>query len=168
MSLPPALRARDIPAVTLPTSPLAARARNWTLNGNGLTRTAQSIEQIKIERVLQIFTWLSMSAGTSAKPTKKVTKKVLKRGKRAAPPPAEFKSTTAPPLSVRPHSLRVEARLQPFFAKLIVQLALLWVAQDVMSKGQFLEPLFGVLVARVDIWVVLTSEPTVSFFDLLG
>src|SRR4029450_8657119 len=50
--------------------------------------------------------------------------------------------------------------------ELSVQLALLWIAEDVVRLGDLFEALFGSLVPRVDVGVVLASPLTVALLDL--
>jgi hypothetical protein len=133
------------------------------------TDATHGFKEIEVKGVFQIFPWLD--TGFSASTTKipeEVTKQIFKPKRRTVPTVAERESPTATPLFVGAHFLGIEPRLKPLFAKLVIEFASLLVAQHIVRKRDFLEPLFSFFIARIDVRVILTSKFPVGFFDILS
>ena len=71
------------------------------------------------------------------------------------------------PLLIGPRLFCVESGSQPCRAELVVELALLRIAEDVVGVGDILEFILGFLVARVDIRMILAREFAVCLANLL-
>ena len=68
------------------------------------------------------------------------------------------------------HSIEVVAgrTAESFMAKLIVLAATIWVRQDLVCFGAFLEGLFGFFVSRITVRVELHCETAIRPFDLIA
>ena len=52
--------------------------------------------------------------------------------------------------------------------ELVIALALLGIAEYIVCLGKLLELLFGFLVPRVLVWVILYGELTIGLLQLIG
>jgi hypothetical protein len=71
-------------------------------------------------------------------------------------------------LLVHPHVLRVEPGTEPCLAEFVVELAFLWIAQHIVSEGDFFEPLFSLFLARINVRMILPGQLAIGFFEVVG
>src|SRR5439155_26002197 len=83
-------------------------------------------------------------------------------------PEREALNTDPPTSPARPRSPHAGESRGGHLPDLVVLLALVFVTQDVVGRGDLLEPLLGLLVPCVGVRVVLLGEPSVGLLDLRG
>src|SRR5690606_6072194 len=107
-----------------------------------------------------------------ASTSEQVTKQIAEPGDSAAKQIFEVLRLTLPETHatrcrapVSASCIGIEALAQPVLSELVVQLALLGVAQDLVGAVDRLEPGFGSLVPRVLVRMQLRREASVSLLD---
>jgi hypothetical protein len=150
-------------------------------------RAANGLPEAHVQCVLEVGAALRLRGVLLASASEKLPEQIVKAAAKTGLAPA---SVLPPPVAVRPggevirknqsrqnpcwDSADTRPRLQDprrkaglgIEADLVVHLALLGVAEDVVSFLHLLEALLGGFVARIQIWMELTGETAPSFADL--
>jgi hypothetical protein len=158
--------------VFLSSSASASRTRDGPLNGNRLTCPTNSIKEVELEdifKVLSGFAARGRSLTLTPETAKQIAKEVLegKRRTSAARTPAEVKPAACTPLFISTRAVWIKPRLEALLTKFVVDFSFLRISEHIMGEGNFLEALFSLFLAGIYIWMILSRQLTIGFFDII-
>jgi hypothetical protein len=164
---------------------LARRAHRRAPHGHGGRDAAERVEQVDVDVMLEVLPRF----GVLGRRTRALTEDVVQDVGEAAtltPPGAKraeveravvgavealcaaaLEAAALLPALELTRASRVEPRLQPLVAELVVELPLLGVAEDVVRIGDVLELLLRLLVPRIDVRVMLPGQLAVRLPDVV-